>query len=136
MEKNKQDLNQDTFLKKYVQEIALDTTNVHFTNSIMKVLLQEEKKVVIKVAPLISKKRWGIALGVLATCIWFLVKGKKTSIYKLPSIDTQFLYEFQMPDLFNNLSVSSTMLTAIVVFSLMVFVQIVYLKNHFNKRFD
>lgn len=136
MEKNNQNLEEDIFLKKYVKEIALDKTKANFTNSIMDVILQQEKKSILRQEPLISKKIWFLAFGFLATCLWFLLKGKSTSTFKFPTIDLGFLSKIQMPNMFDNFSISLTMLYAIVVFSLMVFVQIFYLKNHFNKRFD
>ena len=79
MENNKQHLEQDTFLKKYVQEIELDKTKADFTSSIMDVILAEEKQSILKTAPLIATKIWFISFGFIATCLWFLLKGKSTN---------------------------------------------------------
>lgn len=136
MEKNKQDLKEDIFLKKYLQEIDLESPNSNFTNNIMDTLLQEEKKTVLKNEPLISKKMWFVVYGFIAICVWFLYSDNTTSSIKFPSVDLSFLNKIQIPNLFDNLSISNTLFYAIAFFTAMVFVQIMYLKNHFNKRFE
>lgn len=136
MEKNKQDLKEDIFLKKYLQEIDLESPNSNFTNNIMDTLLQEEKKTVLKNEPLISKKMWFVVYGFIAICVWLLYSDNTTSSIKFPSVDLSFLNKIQIPNLFDNLSISNTLFYAIAFFTAMVFVQIMYLKNHFNKRFE
>ncbi|AUC85080.1 hypothetical protein CW731_07160 [Polaribacter sp. ALD11] len=136
MEKNKQHLEEDTFLKKYVQEIELDKTKADFTSSIMDAILTEEKQSVLKTVPLISKKIWFISFGFVATCLWFLLKGKSTDTVNFPVLDYRFMPKVEIPNLFGNISISSTIMFAVVTFSILVFVQIAYLKNHFNKQFD
>lgn len=136
MEKNKNQLQEDAFLKKYLKEIALDTPKSDFTNAIMDTILAEEKKSIVKSEPLISKQMWLLSMGFIGLCLWFLLKGNTAKSYKLPEINFSFLNGFELPTLFENTSISSTILYAIVVFSILVFIQIGYLKNHFNKQFE
>ena len=136
MEKNKQYLQEDIFLKKYLQEVELDKTKDSFTVSIMDTILAEEKKVVFKPAPLISKKIWLLSIGFIATCLGFLLNGKSSITYNFPEVNTDYYSKIEIPNLFGSLSISNTMLYAIIIFPLMVFVQIFYLKNHFDKRFN
>ena len=135
MEKNKQYVEEDAFLKKYLQEIKLDSPRSSFTENILDLILKEEKSIV-KNTPLISKKMWFIAAGFLATCVFFLFKEKNTTSLRFPEIDFSFIPSLQMPTIFGSFTISSTIMYAVVGFSLMFFIQIVFLKNHFNKRFD
>lgn len=135
MEKNKQYVEEDAFLKKYLQEIKLDSPRPNFTENILDLILKEEKSIV-KNTPLISKKMWFIAAGFLATCVFFLFKEKNTTSLRFPEIDFSFIPSLQMPTIFGSFTISSTIMYAVVGFSLMFFIQIVFLKNHFNKRFD
>lgn len=135
MEKNNQDLKEDALLKKYVKEIELDQTKANFTSSIMDVILTEETKKV-KESPLISKKMWFVTFGFSAVCLLLLFKDKSTSVVKLPNIDFSFLTSFKMPNIFVNLSMSSTVMYAIVTFTVLILIQLVYLKNYFDKQLD
>ena len=135
MEKNKLHVEEDAFLKKYLQEIKLDSPRSSFTENILDLILKEEKSIV-KNTPLISKKMWFIAAGFLATCVFFLFKEKNTTSLRFPEIDFSFIPSLQMPTIFGSFTISSTIMYAVVGFSLMFFIQIAFLKNHFNKRFD
>lgn len=136
MEKNKQDSQEDIFLRKYVQEIELDKPKANFTSSIMDVILAEEKQTVVNASPLISKKMWLLVVGFIATCLGFLLKERNASTFKFPTIDTNFIPNFEIPNLFGNLSISTTTLFAVITFSVLAFIQIGYLKNYFNKQFE
>jgi hypothetical protein len=136
MEKIKKEVQEDAFLKKYVQEIELDYPKEGFSVAIMDAILAQKKQTILNSTPLISKKIWMLTLGFIATCLWFLFQDKKTSTFEFPMLELRFLNKIQMPNLFENVSISSTILYSTIVFSVLAFVQLFYLKNHFNKRFE
>jgi hypothetical protein len=136
MEENKQDLQESTFIKKYVKEIPLESPSRNFTSNIMDILVQEEKQVALQSEPLISMKIWlAVASFVVMCLIAVLQKGTSLGL-EIPRFKTNFLSKIQLPNVFDSLSVSSTMLYSVMLFTLLAFVQMAYLKNHFNKRFN
>ncbi len=110
MEKNKQHVQEDAFLKKYLQEIKLDSPRSSFTENILDLILKEEKSIV-KNTPLISKKMWFIAAGFLATCVFFLFKEKNTTSLRFPEIDFSFIPSLQMPTIFGSFTIPLTCFT-------------------------
>ena len=52
MEKNKQDLKEDIFLREYLKEIKLEVPKSNFTDNIMDVLLKDNPKLKITDMPL------------------------------------------------------------------------------------
>ncbi len=136
MEKNKQDLKEDIFLREYLKEIKLEVPKSNFTDNIMDVLLKEEKKIVLKPEPLISKKIWFLLSGLIASSFWFLLKGKSTTTLAFPKLDLNFLSKIQITNFFENISMSNTLFYVITFFTIMIFVQIMYLKNHFDSKYD
>ncbi|WP_299668004.1 hypothetical protein [uncultured Polaribacter sp.] len=136
MEKNKHHLTEDAFFKKYIQEIEVDKTTSRFTATIMDAILKEEQKTVLKPEPLISKKIWVVSVSFIATCLWFLFKGKSTSTYNFPALDTSSFSNIEFPNLFGSISISSTVMYTVITFSILALIQIAYLKNHFDKKFQ
>jgi hypothetical protein len=63
-------------------------------------------------------------------------KESEKSVLNLPKVDFSFLNKIQIPNLFDTISISNTVLYAVFLFGLLFIAQVVFLKNHFNKRFD
>ena len=135
MEKNKQHLQEEVFVKKYLQEIPLEKTSINFTSTIMDVLLKEEKIKTVKNQPLISKKWWFAVAVFIVGCLYVAFKDSKNSGLEFPSINLGFLQKIQLPNLFNGLSISNSGVYLFGFFTMMIFVQIFFLKNHFEKRY-
>lgn len=134
MEENKNIKELDAFTKKYINEIEEETPSIDFTANIMGAILKEEESSIYKATPLISKKVWGVLASVLAISMLFVSKGTSLSWLKIPKMRIDYLSTIQIPNLFEGITVSNLMLCACFFFTLMVFVQIYFLKNHFTKR--
>lgn len=136
MGENKDIKELDAFTKKYINEIEAETPSIGFTANIMDAILKEEQSSIYKAAPLISKRVWFVLASILAVSILFVSKGASSSWLQIPEIKMDYLSNIQLPNLFENITVSNLMLSACFFFTVMVFVQIYYLKNHFTRKFN
>jgi len=123
----------DAFSKKYIKEIKREVPSVDFTANLMDVLLQKENTEIYKATPLISKKVWFILAGFLVTCILYVSRGTSLAWVKMPKVNLDFFSRIHIPNLFEGITVSNTMLFACFFFTLMFFGQVYLLKNHFTK---
>ena len=126
----------DAFTKKYIKEIKEEAPSIDFTSNLMNVLLQKENSAIYKATPLISKKVWGILIGLLVVSIFYVSRGTSLNWVKTPKLNLDFMSKIQIPNLFEGITVSNTMLYACFFFTIMIFVQIYVLKNHFTKNID
>ena len=136
MEKNKQYEQEDIFIKKYLKEVDLESLSTNFTSNIMDVILEEDTKKVITSEPLISKKMWFLAAAFVVLCLYFIFKNSAPGSITSPTFEFNFLEKIQIPNLFESLSVSNGIVYASALFTLMVFVQIYFLKGYFEKRMN
>lgn len=134
MGENKDIKNLDAFTKKYIKEIEIERPSVNFTANLMDIILQKENIEVYKSKPLISTKIWIVLVGVLTASILYVSRGSSLKSIKMPEINLGFLSEVQMPNLFEGLTVSNTMLYACFFFTIMFFGQVYMLKNYFTKE--
>jgi hypothetical protein len=136
MEENKNSHELDAFAKKYVKEIHAESPSKDFTASLMSKIVREHQKSVFKSEALISKKVWFLLFALSIALLFIPFKKSEERLLNLPRIDFSFLDRMQMPNLFENFSVSNTVTYAICFFGLMFMAQVVFLKNYFNKRFE
>ncbi|CAM1340611.1 hypothetical protein [Tenacibaculum amylolyticum] len=125
----------DTFAKKYINELEVEKPSIDFTKNIMDTILQQEDSKVYKATPLISKKVWILLLGILSASIFYISRGKSVAWDKIPGVSFGKLPEMkvQLPNLFENISISNTMLYAVFFFTILVFVQMYLFKHRFDK---
>lgn len=137
MGENKHIKELDTFAKKYVKEIEQEKPSVDFTASLMqKIALESVNVEVFKAKALISKKGWFIISSLIIGLVFIPFKASEKSLFNLPEVDLSFFDKLQIPNLFESISVSNTVLYAIFFFGLMIIAQVVFLKKHFEKRFN
>ncbi|RSC92708.1 hypothetical protein [Tenacibaculum singaporense] len=136
MGENKNIKELDAFVKKYINEIEEEIPSVDFTANIVDAILNEEQSSIYKAKPLISKKVWVVLASLLTVSMLFVSKGTSLSWLKIPKMRIDYLSNIQLPNLFENITVSNLMLSACFFFTVMVFVQIYYLKNHFTRKFN
>lgn len=136
MEKNKNMTELDAFVKKYVKEIHTESPSADFTASLMGKIVVEHQKSIFRSKALISKKGWLVIFGLVLAAIFIPFKKSEERLLNLPRIDFSFLDKIQMPNLFENFSVSNTVTYAICFFGLMFMAQVIFLKNYFEKRFE
>ncbi|MGK0447261.1 MAG: hypothetical protein ACJA2M_001033 [Polaribacter sp.] len=136
MEENKHIKEFDAFAKKYLKEIKTESLSKDFTASLMNKIVLENSKSVINTKALISKKVWVVIFASVLAVVLIPFKASEKSLITIPKLDFSFLEKIQIPNLLENVSVSNTVMYAILFFGLMFMVQVIFLKNHFNKRFE
>ncbi|APZ47984.1 hypothetical protein BW723_17510 [Polaribacter reichenbachii] len=125
----------DAFAKKYVKEIEQEKPSADFTASLMKNILEGSRSKVFKTKALISKKGWAIISVLVLAIVLISFKSTEKSLFKTPELNFSFLDKIQVPELLSTVSLSKTVLYAIFFLGLMIVAQVVFLKNHFNKKF-
>lgn len=128
----------DSFTKKYINELEGEKPTIDFTKNIMDTILQQEDSKIYKATPLISKKVWMLLLGVLSASIFYISKGKSVTWDKIPGVNFGKLpkVSVQLPNLFDNITISNTMLYAVFFFTILVFVQMYLFKHRFDKHLN
>lgn len=128
----------DAFAKKYVQEVEQDIPSLDFTSNVMNTIVGTKSSEVFKATPLISKKVWFLLFSILTICIIYVSKGK--SILETWTISNKFKFkpnlDFEFPNLFQNISVSNTMVMSCFFFTLLIFIQFYFFKTRFEKDID
>jgi len=133
MEENK-NTQLDNFVKKQIQEMPLESPSKNFTKDLMGILAKEETSKATKYAPLISKKGW-FAIAALVVAIFFIPFQKQEGgLLEKVSIDFSFFDKLSTSGLFEGLSVSTATMYGLLLFSIMILVQVHYLKGYFSKR--
>jgi len=136
MEKNKQYEQEDIFIKKYLKEVDLESPSGNFTSDIMDVILQKNAKKLVAPKPLISKKIWFIIASFTLLCLYFIIQNTTPGFIDLPTLEFNFLEKIQISKLFEPLSISRSIVYVSALFTIMVFVQMYFLKGYFEKRMN
>ncbi len=127
----------DDLSRRVVEESTIESPSFNFTDSVMSKVnaLHESKATVYK--PLISKTSWFlIGFSVLASILYILFFGTNTETSNwIQSISFSMLSNINM-DILPSISISKTVTYAFLFFGLMICIQIPFLKNHFDKRFE
>jgi len=126
----------DAFAKKYVKEIKNEQPSLNFTASIMQTIAKESTAKVFKRTVLISKKVWFVISVFVLAAVFIPFKASYKGLVNLPKVNFSFFDKIQITNLFESFSVSNTVLYSVFFFGLMIMAQVVFLKNHFNKRFE
>jgi multisubunit Na+/H+ antiporter MnhB subunit len=125
----------ENLVDKMMKSSALESPSVDFTSQILSKIenLQQSKSTVYQ--PLISKRVWA---GIVGVCMVFLVYIFNTTSIESSSwfatIDFSKFTNNRVSESLSDYTFSKTMMYAIILLSVMVFIQIPLLKNHFEKR--
>jgi hypothetical protein len=136
MGENKHIKELDAFAKKYVKEVSIEKPSLDFTASLMQKIVIESNSEVFKAKALISKKGWFIISLLMLAIIFIPFKTSEKSIINFPKIDFSFFDKLQLSNLYESISISNNVLYAVFFFGLMIIAQIVFLKKHFDKKFN
>lgn len=135
--KDKADKYFDDIAKKIIQQGSIESPSFNFTDTVMSQVLELNKSRVTMYKPLISKKGWFIILAVLITVIVY------TAYFGEPLDSASWISQidfgvFSSNGITNLLSfkVSKAFTYAVVFLAIMIGVQVVFLKNYFNQRFQ
>jgi len=125
------------FTKKYVQEIQIETPSLDFTSNLMQKIGELQPfKSAITYKPLISKKAWFIVFTAIISAVLIPFKSSEKSIFSVPELNFSFLEKLNFTGLLDNINVSNTTLYFAITFSVLVSIQIFYLKGYFEKQIN
>ncbi|MBL4644147.1 MAG: hypothetical protein JKY44_11215 [Flavobacteriaceae bacterium] len=125
------------FTKKYVQEIPIESPSLDFTSNLMQKIGELQSfKSAITYKPLISKKAWFIVFAAIIAAVLIPFKSSEESLFNLPELNFSFLEKLNFSGLLDNINVSNTTLYFAITFSVLVSIQIFYLKGYFEKQIN
>jgi len=132
--KANEDKHLDKFAAKLMKETSLQKPSAEFTSKVMMQALAASPGTATVYKPLISKPFWFIIFGaiILVMCYLFLSadvqSGGWFDSFNMGKVNDKFLNG--LPDL----KFSEMTVFAVALLTIMLFVQISFLKNYFNKR--
>ena len=132
--KSKEDKNLENLVEKMMKDTSLETPSFNFTSKVMSDVFSIEKKKSFSYKPVISKRTWLIifaAIGSLITWMIFNVPENKAS----SNFDFSFINTDKIFTIFSGFQFSSITTNIILLAMVMIFIQILFLKNYLNKRF-
>ena len=127
----------DDIAKKVIQEGSIESPSFNFTDSVMSQVLELNISHATVYKPLISKNTWFLILAVLISVIDYTAYfgGQSESASWLSQINFDVFSNNGISNLLS-FNVSKTFTYAVVSLAIMVGVQVFFLKNHFNQRFQ
>ncbi|MFD1614850.1 hypothetical protein [Gelatiniphilus marinus] len=127
----------DNFTKKIVKKAALESPSIHFTSEIMSQVSALNDKSITVYKPLISKKVWAlITLSFVVLCVYLILGTETKQESWFSTLNFSALSSSKFTNALSGFTMSKTLMYAIVFFGLMFCIQIPFLKNHFDKRFE
>ena len=134
--KENEDKNIEHYVRTVIKETPLESPSHDFTAKVMANVLATGKSKATIYRPLISKKGWLLVFAIIATIGYFIVNGSSQSQQTTWSFGPglkNFLSNFGDVSLFQFSKITTSV---IVLATIMIFIQITWLKNHLNKRFE
>lgn len=136
MEENR-DKQLDDFVKKVVKNAGLEAPSDDFTQSIMsKIAAQNEKSMVTRYKPLISKTSWLVLAGIAIFLSVYIIFGNSDlNVSWIPSITELATNNIGIMNTLENLRLPNTLVYGLTGFTLFIYVQIAFLKKHLESRY-
>ncbi|SRR5258705_10840080 len=129
--------NEDKHLEKLaarlMNETSLEKPSVEFTSKVMFQALASDTSPVTKYKPLISKPFWFIIFGAVITLMGYLIISAGTQAGSWFDRFDRVIND-KLLNSFSGYKFSETTLFAVALLTVLLFVQISFLKNYFNKR--
>ncbi|MEE9361328.1 MAG: hypothetical protein V3U92_01880 [Cellulophaga sp.] len=132
----------EAFVKKAVKEIGLEQPSANFMDNLLaKIEVEESADLKIAYTPLISKRIWGLVAVVILGIFGFVFFNENpTDVTWMYLANLNGLAEYKVFQLFSDISfadihLSKTFVYGMVILSLLVCVQVLYLKKYFIKEY-
>ena len=128
----------DALTSKMVKETSQETPSINFSKNVMDAIYAiETEKELKKNQPLISKKVWALCIGILVAATFYLLKNTEFSNNGvLSKIDlSRFTNTFSI-DMNLGFTVSNVTIYGFIFLAIMVSIQIGYIKNYYNSRYN
>ena len=131
----KQDKYIDDFSKDILKDIGLETPSANFVNNVLKTINVENTLVSNSVyKPLISKRGWFFIVVCLIVLFTYFYTSNTESSIQYPVIDLSFLNKLMAINIFENIKLSKIFSFSFILFSVLVLVQLHFIKKYFNKN--
>ena len=132
-----EDKHLDHLAKKIMKEGSLESPSFNFTNAIMSQIKALEINSTTTYKPLISKTAWVIISIILCGIILYALFSSSTeSSGWLSNVDFSVFSNFKLTTLLTGNTIPKTVTYSVVLFGLMLSIQVLFLKRHFNKQFE
>jgi hypothetical protein len=126
--------NLEKLVDKMMGETALDSPSFDFTSKVMSQVLATKSSGVTVYKPLISTTAFITLFGLFFVfCVYLFMYGEGQNESLFTTIHYSKLFNDR---LLSGFSISKITVYAVVVSILMFYIQIPFLKNHFDKRFE
>lgn len=135
--KENADKHLEAFVEKVLSKSNLETPSFDFTDRVMAQVEKVEQRSVISYEPLISKPVWGlIFVGFITFVSYIIYVVRPEASGWFNGIDLNTLNTDEVTKIFKGIHPSRIVAYAIGLFSLMMLIQIPFLKSNFEKRLD
>ena len=128
----------DALTSKMVKDTPQETPSINFSKNVMDAIYAiETGKELKKSQPLISKNVWALCIGILVAATFYLLKNTELSDNGLLSkIDLSRFSEAVSIDMNLGFTVSNITIYGFIFLAIMVSIQIGYIKNYYNSRYN
>lgn len=133
--KNKEDKNIEKLVENMMKETTIETPSFDFTSKVMSEVLAIQKKKSFSYTPVISKRGWFILFAIIGSLTAWIIFNGNTQTGTAINFDLSFIKFEKVFNIANGLKFSNTTANIILLAIAMLFVQIILLKSHLNKRF-
>lgn len=128
--------NEDNHIEKLIDNMMknqkLDTPSFDFTSKVMNKVMESKKSQTFTYKPLISKQTTIIILSAIAIIVSYaLLQGTSGPSKWTITLDFSFLYKNNISGMFNFSKITTY---GSVLGTIMLFIQITFLRNHFNHK--
>jgi hypothetical protein len=125
------DKNIEKLIGEVMKENTLEFPSIDFTSKVMSHIVVAEKSKIKNYKPLISTPVWIVILGSLVSLILY------TAFYNKPN-DSEIAHSYvvNFSNILSELHFSKNIIYAILIVPLMVLIQIPFLKNYYDKKYQ
>ncbi len=124
------------FTERLLKDLPLESPSLGFTTKLMSRIEVLSKSSITEYRPLISKKVWGV-LGVLVFGVmaYFIFGNVQAENSWAATLQIDFLTGLELPAM-PDFKISNVFFYAVIGFTFFIGIQVLFLKNHFDKRFS
>jgi len=131
----KTEKNIEEFTKYIMKEANVEEPSADFLIKVMSSVKLERKRYTSKIyKPLISKSAWAVIAFVIISLSIFILEGNSKNSMKIPNTHIALFDRIASINIFERIQISETFAFSFVLFSLLVILQLLVIKNYFNKQ--
>ncbi|MEO8820979.1 MAG: hypothetical protein ABI267_11060 [Ginsengibacter sp.] len=134
--KNKEDKNLEKLVENLMAEATLASPSIDFTSNVMSGVKAVEKRKSFVYKPVISKWAWLIIMGSIVFLFAFIIMDNPQSASAKGYFNVTFFNFEKMLKSFPEFQISTMTANVLLAATLMILIQIFFLKNYLNKRFE